>query len=88
MGCLVALLLVMQYPNGFLQSLALAADNGPHFLLGGGLLLLLDTIAKALMLVVFVAVFITDLRTGYIPNRITYPAIVIAFVYLLVTCGL
>lgn len=36
-----------------------------------------------LILVVLAAVFITDFKTGYIPDRITYPSIWISFVYLL-----
>lgn len=37
------------------------------------------------VLIVLVAVFITDFKTGYIPDRITYPAIWFVFIYLLVS---
>lgn len=36
-----------------------------------------------LILVVLAAVFVTDFKTGYIPDRITYPSIWISFFYLL-----
>lgn len=43
-----------------------------------------DIIFKLFVLCIMVAVIITDLKTGLIPDRITYPSIVIAFVYLVV----
>ena len=36
------------------------------------------------VLIILVSVFLTDFKTGYIPDRITYPAIGGVFIYLLV----
>lgn len=46
-------------------------------------LLVLDLIFKSFVIVVLVIVLITDIKEGLIPDRITYPAIVITFFYLL-----
>lgn len=42
-----------------------------------------DTLFKVFVIGVLVSVFITDIKKGLIPDRITYPALGIAFVYLL-----
>lgn len=45
---------------------------------------LADLVFQIFVVTVFLIVFITDFKTGLIPNRITYPAVVIAFFYILV----
>lgn len=44
-----------------------------------------DILFKAFAVSVLVAVFITDIKKGLIPDRITYPSTAIAFVYLVVS---
>lgn len=44
----------------------------------------LSVIYYCIVMVVLVAVFITDFKTGYIPDRITYPSIWFVLIYLLV----
>lgn len=47
------------------------------------LLVLLGVIFYCVVVIVLIAVFITDFKTGYIPDRITYPAIWLVLIYLL-----
>lgn len=49
---------------------------------------LLDLILKIFAIIVLSVCLITDLQTGLIPNRITYPAVVIALIFQVVTSGL
>jgi leader peptidase (prepilin peptidase) / N-methyltransferase len=53
-----------------------------------GLLLVLSVIFKSLVLVVLAIVFLVDLRTGYIYDKITYPSIAIAALYWITTSAL
>lgn len=48
----------------------------------------LEIIFKILAILVLSAIFIIDLKTGLIPNKITYPASFITVVYLIATSGL
>ncbi|MDO8498455.1 MAG: prepilin peptidase [bacterium] len=50
--------------------------------------LLLDLLFKIFTVVVLAVVFLTDLKTGLIPDRITYPAVLISAAYILVSLGL
>jgi prepilin signal peptidase PulO-like enzyme (type II secretory pathway) len=43
----------------------------------------MDTVFKLFAVYVFIVVFITDIKSGLIPDRITYPAVIIAAVYIL-----
>lgn len=47
------------------------------------LLVLIDIVLYSTIISTLVAVFITDYKTGYIPDRITYPAVIIVFWLLL-----
>lgn len=49
------------------------------------ILQILDLIFKSFIIVVLVAVLLTDIKVGLIPDRITYPAIIIAVIYLVVS---
>lgn len=44
----------------------------------------LNLLMTVFITVILVAVFLTDFKTGYIPDRITYPAIWILFIYLVI----
>lgn len=44
-----------------------------------------DVLFKLVAIYVFIIVFITDIKSGLIPDRITYPSIIMAAVYLLVS---
>ncbi|KKQ78589.1 MAG: Peptidase A24A domain protein [Candidatus Daviesbacteria bacterium GW2011_GWA1_38_7] len=59
--------------------------NGPLNILitPNGSLRILEFLFKALVISILAAVFITDYKTGLIPDRISFPAIKIALVYLL-----
>ncbi len=52
------------------------------------ILLGLTTVFKVFVVSVFFIVLITDIKKGIIPNRITYPAVVIAFFYFVVSLAL
>lgn len=49
------------------------------------LLIGLDFLFKLFAIYVFIMVFITDIKTGLIPDRITYPSVIIAAGYLILT---
>lgn len=51
-------------------------------------LLSLDVVFKTFAVVVLALVFLIDWKTGLIPDRITYPATVVAIIYLLVSTAL
>lgn len=70
-GLLIALLFTQNIPNNFLD-LTLIQQS----------LVYLDTFFKSFIIVVLLSVFITDIKTGLIPDRITYPAALISVVYL------
>jgi prepilin signal peptidase PulO-like enzyme (type II secretory pathway) len=76
MGLLGAAIFVKLIPANFLELNAVSWG-----VLGLSLFMYL------LISVVLVAVFITDFKTGYIPDRITYPSIWILFVSLIVSSG-
>lgn len=48
---------------------------------------ILDVLFNAFLISVFIIVLITDLKTGLIPDRITYPSAAAIFIYLLLTTG-
>ncbi len=48
---------------------------------------LADLVFQIFVVCVLLIVFITDFKTGLIPDRITYPAIIIAFLYLLISAA-
>lgn len=68
---LISTLFVFQLPSDILTNINLTSS-----------LTLVEVLFKSLAIVVFIAVFLTDISTGLIPNRITYPAIILAVVYL------
>ena len=45
---------------------------------------LIDILFKILIVSVLIITFLTDLKTGFIFDRITYPAIVLAFIFLII----
>ncbi len=49
------------------------------------LILISSILFKLFAIYIFLIVFITDLKSGLIPDRITFPAIIIAIVYLIVS---
>lgn len=51
------------------------------------LLVGLGVFSYCIILIILVAVFITDFKTGYIPDRITYPGIWLMFGYLIILSG-
>lgn len=51
-------------------------------------LFLIELFFKLFVIVVLAIIFLIDLRTGLIPNKITYPGVVITLVYLLLSSGL
>lgn len=69
-GLLTALLFYLYLPAGFLAGLSWQ-----------DLSLLVDLTFKTFIVAILVAILITDLKTGLIPDRITYPAIMIALAY-------
>ena len=52
------------------------------------IIFLLDLIFKLFVIVVLAIIFWVDLKTGLIPDRLTYPAIIAAIFYLLLLSGL
>ncbi len=52
------------------------------------LILGIDLAFKLFAIYIFIIVFITDIKSGLIPDRITYPAVIIAAVFLLVSTAL
>lgn len=69
-GILIGLLLLVTIPQNFLL---LPQPNQ--------LVVVTEVILKAFAIVILVVVFLTDLKTGLIPDRITYPAVIIGFFY-------
>lgn len=49
--------------------------------------ILLDLLFKTFVIGVLGAVFITDIKSGLIPDRLTYPAVVISFILILAVVG-
>lgn len=72
-GLLVALLFYLKIPPNFL-TIPVAAQ----------IILILELLVSILIIGVLVSVFITDIKKGLIPDRITYPAFLIGLVLLLV----
>ncbi|MBI2022370.1 prepilin peptidase [Candidatus Daviesbacteria bacterium] len=72
-GVTVATLFFLKIPDNFFQ-LNIFVKGVYGLDIGFGLLII----------VVLLTVFITDIKTGLIPDRITYPAIKIAFIYLVI----
>lgn len=78
MGLLLGLLFFFQLQDISTFSFNLSTLDGMKTVLN-----ILDTAFKSFLISVFIAVFLTDLKTGFIPDRITYPSIIISFLYLL-----
>lgn len=74
MGALIALLFFQKIPTDFL-ALFLTKQS----------LILSEVIFQVFIIAVLVTVFITDIKKGLIPDRITYPSILIALIYLIVS---
>lgn len=53
----------------------------------GTILSLLELSYKSYFLVVLMVIFLVDLKVGLIPDRITYPAVVVTLIYLLIDKG-
>lgn len=78
-GLLVGLLFFLHLPPlNSLNTLNLSSLLDPSFILP-----LSDLIFKTFIIIVLVTVLLTDLKTGLIPDRITYPSVVIALIYLI-----
>jgi leader peptidase (prepilin peptidase) / N-methyltransferase len=78
MGLLIALLFYMELPaKGITLSTFSAYKPLDYFFIAS------DLIYKIFIICIFVILFITDIKKYLIPNRITYPAIVIALLYLI-----
>lgn len=73
MGSLVSLLFFLKIPPDFLSL------NYPQMAM-----LVSDLLFGAFIISVLVSVFITDIKESLIPDRITYPAIAISFIYLVI----
>lgn len=76
--------------TGLITAVVLFMDIPADFLYIGWAMQLtigLDTVIKLFAIYVFLAVFITDIKSGLIPDRITYPSIIIAAVLLIVSAG-
>lgn len=78
MGILVSLLFFQKLPVNNINFI-----NYFSYLNPGSVLNLADLVFQLFVVCILTIVFITDIKTGLIPNRITYPAIVISFIYLL-----
>lgn len=70
MGLLIALLFLLNVPANFLIL--------PWY---SQVVITLDTIFKAFAIVVFISLFLTDLKDWLIPDRISIPAIIISLIY-------
>lgn len=79
-GCLVAL--------QFLQTFGLNDSNTLTFLLTSNIYKIAFTVIelsfKILIISVLLAVFITDIKSGLIPDKITYPAMAISLLFLII----
>ncbi len=75
-GLLIALLFYLQLPSNFFSLPTLNL-----------LIIASDLIFKSFIVCILLIVFLTDLKTGLIPDRITYPSIVIALVLLILNIG-
>lgn len=73
-GLLIGLLFFLSIPDNFL-------NLNPISLI----FLTLNLCFEVFIISVVMAILITDLKTGLIPDRITYPAIIIGFIYLLLS---
>jgi leader peptidase (prepilin peptidase) / N-methyltransferase len=74
MGLLVSLLFYIKVPNNFLELDAISQG-----------LLSADLGFGSFIIVTLVTVLITDIKTGLIPDRITFPSVIISFFYLLIS---
>lgn len=74
MGAVVAVLFLTTVPN----IAPLLEITWPNIFLG------LDLIFKMFVLVILAIIFLTDLKTGLIPNVVVYPAVAVTVVYYLV----
>lgn len=73
MGLLVVLLFSIAVPKNFLTLTQVQLS-----------ILIPDLIFKAFTISVLIVTFLTDIKKGIIPDRITYPAVVISFFYLVI----
>ncbi|MBI3486383.1 prepilin peptidase [Candidatus Daviesbacteria bacterium] len=71
MGVLIAWLFLQIIPTTFLTLSPISQS-----------LKIIEVIFKSFVLLVLVSVFLTDIKKGLIPDRITYPAVMITFIYL------
>lgn len=78
LGIVGALLTASAFPSG-LSAFSLDSAGG---------LLLFDLLFKLFIAVVTVIIFWTDTATGLIPDRVTYPAMAVAFTYLFLSSGI
>lgn len=76
MGFLIGLLFFLYFPP-------IDLFNSLNFLNPSLVLSTIDILFKTFIICVLIIVLITDLQVGLIPDRITYPTIIIAFFYLL-----
>ncbi|MCL4367059.1 A24 family peptidase [Patescibacteria group bacterium] len=76
MGILIALVFLATLPT-HLEQIFIA--DIPH------LLLLIDLLFRCFIVTVLAIIFLTDLKLGIIPDRITYPAMIISLIYLILT---
>lgn len=82
--------LLVEVFSGIIVAAIFATTLPPDFLLSISfdfktVTLLLELIFKIFLVGVLVIIALIDLQTGLIPNRITYPATIIAIIYLLVS---
>lgn len=80
MGGLIALLFSQQIHSDVIKSIIQISSWGGLFK-SYLIPVILTTTFKAFTICVFVAVFITDIKTYLIPDRITYPSIVAVFLF-------
>ncbi len=73
-GLLVSLLFYIKLPNNFFE-----LDSISQGLLGA------DLAFGCFIIITLITVLLTDIKTGLIPDRITFPSIIISFFYLLIS---
>lgn len=79
-GFLVALLFQQTFGLNDTNTLTFLATSNVYKII----FTVLELVFKVLIMAVFVVVFITDIKSGLIPDKITYPAIVISLLFVII----
>lgn len=75
--------LVVEVAMGMVVALLFALSPQPQTAFG-----VLDLVFKLFVVTILAVLFLIDLKTGLLPDRITYPASVVAIIYLVLATGL